>query len=155
MQIISGDLLGFRSGRSLKNTALFERHAVHGPFKAGTGLKFELIATLLQVAPQSFARLEFAWLTVSRLRIERLNNGVEPSHGQKSSQSRISSPLEIGIVQPFSPKTRTMVRIWFPGFWIQIFSPVSHNPLVAMQAPCLLILTTFVSSCLSVGSVSR
>jgi len=72
---------------------LVERLAVHKPFKAGTGLKFELIATLLQVAPQSLARLEFVWLTVSRLRIERLNNGVESSDGQKSSQSRISSPI--------------------------------------------------------------
>jgi hypothetical protein len=41
---------------------------------------FELIAALLQVAPQSHARLEFVWLSVRGSRIERLNNGVEPSH---------------------------------------------------------------------------
>ena len=72
---------GIRSGRSRKNTALLEGLAVHKPFKPGTGLELELIATLFQVAPQNRARLEFARLTVSRLRIKRLKNCVKPSHG--------------------------------------------------------------------------
>ena len=143
---------GFRSALSCTNTALLERLAAHKPFKAGTGLKFELTATLLQVAPQSFARLEFAWLTVSRLRIERLNNGVESSHVQKSSQSRISSCMRNWDCSTFfTQAARAMVRIWFPGFWIHIFPPVSHDPLAAMQTPCLLIWTMFGSSWPSFG----
>jgi hypothetical protein len=121
MQIISGDLLGFRSGRSLKNTALFERHAVHGPFKAGTGLKFELIATLLQVTPQSLARLEFAWLAIRGLGIERLNDGVEPSHGE------ISAPPLTGV-----PRSSKNCKI--PGLSPKATSPLSVFPTMTNDA---------------------
>src|SRR6267154_5879252 len=95
---------GFRSGLSRTNTALLERLVVHKPFNAGTGLKSELTATLLQVAPQSFARLEFAWLTVSRLRIERLNNGVESSHGPKIlAIQNIELYEKLGLFNLFHP----------------------------------------------------
>src|SRR5580700_10544130 len=82
--------------------------------------------------------------------------GEARSNPQKSSQSRISSPIRNWVGSPFfSQATRASVRSLFPGFSIQIFSPISQNQLVATQAPCLLTSTVFVNSCTPEESVSR